>query len=593
MVGRIRPHGTAGKGESARGQSVIRPERAGGVPGFQDGKTIRNALIRPIIPMSIVQEIHCRRAIQDIAAYGDNDVLPFDIDNRFFKDAIDELETLLSTFASQMENKDTEDAARTIKNVSLFSERLLAPAGYSGFRITTKIHPFWNAYLNALAIALAEIHEPSRSASTYSYRYKNDGDSLFDRTSSWRVFRERTIADCKSSSSKSVVVQTDISSFYEHVYHHRLENFIDDLVPSGANISKQIDRILRHLAYGRSFGIPVGGQGARILAEILLASVDRTLENNGIRWHRFIDDFVLIAEDRRDAYKILGVLASSLSDLGLSLNRSKTSLLTTKNYSDYTTLQLHGAQGDERLLREIDLHFDPYSDRPDEDYKELKETVSQIDVSTIIRGEQSKAQADRFVVSQVSRTLKLLSPDQALDTCMTLLSENNLHAFRASWSTIMRGIGGVRADDAYCSIHERLDRHIDGVMDHSMHLLFVDTNALHFLRLLRFEQNSQRARFLVNLYGSSKKVTVRRACIDCWRRWKDREQFISHRINWNSLHVEEQRMVWLASKEFGDDGLHFQRQTKGTLEDLWALGVGKKGSNSFAGIYRKWVEDVS
>ncbi len=543
--------------------------------------------------MSIVREVHCRRALEDIAAHGDNDVLPFDIDNRFFKDAIEEISLLLSNFVLGMERKQPKDAQKTLKGLDFYSERLLSPAGYSGFRVTTKIHPFWNAYLNALAIGLAEIHEPRRSSQAYSYRFAKDGDTLFDKTSSWRAFREATINDCNEHSPNGVVVQTDISSFYEHVYHHRLENFVADLVPSGSNLPKQIDGILRKLANGRSFGIPVGGQGARILAEILLASVDRSLDRNSIRWHRFVDDFVLIAENKRDAYRILGVLASALSNLGLSLNRSKTSILSTKHYSDYTNLQLHGAQGDEQRLREIDLHFDPYSDKPDEDYEQLKGTISQIDVSMIIGSEQRKAQPDRFVVSQVSRALRLLDPDQALATCMTLLSENNLHAFRASWSTIMRGVGAVRNDKSHHSTHERLDEHIDEVMDHSKHLLSIDTNALHFLRLLRFKQSGRRSKFLVDLYNSSKRITVRRACMDCWRRWKDREQFLEHRNNWNSLHVEEQRMFWLASKDFGDDGEHFRKQVGGTLEKNWALGFETRKFISFAKTYIEWARDVS
>ena len=330
--------------------------------------------------MSFVQREHCKRAIKDISDYGDNDILPFDIDNRFFRDKIEDLQDLLFTFGSRIENKQSKDATKELKKYTIFSERLLAPAGYSGFRITTKIHPFWNAYLNSLAIALAAVHEPNRSNRTYSYRYKSDGDTLFDRTSSWRVFREATIAESDASNIKSVVVQTDISSFYEHVYHHRLENFISDLLTANSNIPMQVNRILNQLAMGRSFGLPVGGQGARILAEIMLASVDRTLDANSIKWYRFVDDFILIADDTRDAYKVLGILASALSDLGLSLNRSKTSILTVKHYSDYANLQLHGSQGDEQLLREIDLHFDPYSDSPTENYTDLKETIAQIDL---------------------------------------------------------------------------------------------------------------------------------------------------------------------------------------------------------------------
>ena len=540
--------------------------------------------------MSFVQRDHCIRAIKDISDYGDNDILPFDIDNRFFRDKIDDLQDLLFAFASRMDKKQPRDAAEELKRFTIFSERLLAPAGYSGFRITTKIHPFWNAYLNAIAIALAAVHEPKRSSRTFSYRYQSDGDTLFDRESSWRAFREATIVESDASNTKSVVVQTDISSFYEHVYHHRLENFVSDLLPINSNIPTQIDRILSQLAVGRSFGLPVGGQGARILAEILLASIDRTLDAKSICWFRFVDDFVFIAADKRDAYKILGILANALSDVGLSLNRSKTFILTRKHYSDYVNLQLHGSHGDEQVLREIDLHFDPYSDSPTETYAELKEAISQIDISRIIRQEESKAQADPFVVSQIGRTLRFMAPDQALEISLTLLRERNLHTFRASWVTIMRGITGVRGDETFCEIHNRLDVHIDKVVEHSQHLLSIDTNALHFLRLLRFETNQNRVRFLVQLYESTDKVTVRRACMECWRRWKDRERFLAIRGTWQSLHAEQQRTFWLASMDFGDDGAHFRRQVDGTLSHQWALGFETKGKPSFWGIFRDWVQ---
>ena len=542
--------------------------------------------------MSFVQKEHCIRAIKDISDYGDNDVLPFDVDNRFFRDKIDDLQNLLLEFASQMDRKQPKDAYEELRSFAIYSERLLAPAGYSGFRITTKIHPFWNAYLNAVAIALAAVHEPRRSTRTYSYRYNSNGDTLFDRTSSWRAFREATVSAASASSTNSVVVQTDISSFYEHVYHHRLENFVSDLLPDNSNIPTQIDRILSQLAVGRSFGLPVGGQGARILAEILLASIDRSLDAKSICWYRFVDDFVLIAEDRREAYEVLGILANALSDLGLSLNRSKTSILTTKHYSDYTNLQLHGSPGDEQLLREIDLHFDPYSDSPAETYSELKETIAQIDISRVIKQEESKAQADAFVVSQIGRSLKFMEPDQALEVCITLLSGQNLHTFRASWATIMRGVAAVRDDEALESIHSRLDEHIDRVIEHSQHLLSIDTNALHFLRLLRFARNQARARFLMQLYGDTEKVTVRRACMECWRRWKDRERFLAIRGNWQSLHAEQQRMFWLASMDFGDDGAHFRRQVEGTLRRQWALGFETRRKPTFWGIFCEWVKHV-
>ena len=281
--------------------------------------------------MPIIKRQFCRRAIGDVARYGDNDVLPFDIDNRFFRDEMNKLTNLLFTFSKLMEDKTKDDLLAYLKGLSLFSERLLAPTGYSGFRITTKIHPFWNAYFNALAIAVAELHEPTRSTRAHSYRYLTEGDSLFDRDSSWRSFREATILDCIDAPPNCVVVETDISSFYEHVYHHRLQNFVSDLLPYNSHLPIQIDRILNQFAAGRSFGLPVGGQAARILAEILLSSIDRTLTDRNILWRRYVDDFVIIARDQHKAYQDLGILANALADLGLSLNRSKTTFLSANH----------------------------------------------------------------------------------------------------------------------------------------------------------------------------------------------------------------------------------------------------------------------
>lgn len=130
--------------------------------------------------MPIVKKSHCKRAIIDIARFGDNDVLPFDVDNRFFREESAALLDLVFAFARSMEKQTADDVIGIFKELRLFSERLLAPAGYSGFRITTKIHPFWNAYFNSLAIALAERNETERDDCAHSYRYLRKGEALFD-----------------------------------------------------------------------------------------------------------------------------------------------------------------------------------------------------------------------------------------------------------------------------------------------------------------------------------------------------------------------------------------------------------------------------
>lgn len=528
------------------------------------------------------------RALDDVAAHGDNDVLPFDLDTRFIADRKDDLATALLDFADIAERKTAKECENLFHSLPIFSERLLAPSGTSGFRITTKIHPVWNAYLNALCVAIAERHEPTRNERAHSYRLAAEGPALFQDDWSWRRFREQSAADCAGESDAGIVVQTDISGFYEHIYHHRLENYIQDIMPVG-NISVQVNVLLQKLSSGRSFGIPVGSQGSRILAEVLMSSVDRTLAAEGIRWRRYVDDFVLVADSQSEAYRALGVLANALGDLGLGLNRNKTMMLSPRHYKEYIDAQLNGSNDESRALREVDLYFDPYSDAPDEDYQELKETVGRIDVEFLLRAELEKGQPDGLIVSQVGRALRLMDSDQALAVCRVLLSAKNLHSFRGNWPSIMRGLSAILGDDSFSKIWEPTDRLVDDVCSHSQHLLSVDTNQLHYLRAVRHRRTNKRAEFVLASYKTARAASIRRACIDCWREWRDRDRFISLRNEWASMVPEEQRMLWLAAGRFGDDGDHFRKQVKKTISSLWNLGIERSGRPTFAQAFADWA----
>ncbi|MEM8816505.1 MAG: RNA-directed DNA polymerase [Pseudomonadota bacterium] len=542
--------------------------------------------------MSFATKEHFRRAIADVAAYGDNDVLPFDVDTKFISECSEELTETVHRFALKLETKSDGDCKSVLKGITVFAERLLSPSGPSGFRITTKIHPFWNIYLNGLAVAIAEQHEDIRSPRAHSYRYAQEGRSLFRKEASWRAFKEATLEESDSDDSDQVVVLTDVSSYYEHIYHHRLENFLRDLLPQ-TNHSIQIDILLSKLAGGRSFGLPVGGQCSRVLAEVVMGSIDRSLEAKGVRWRRYVDDFVLVAQSRSDAYKALGILANALGDLGLSLNRTKTTFLSARHYHEYVNTQLGSPDDESRELREIDLYFDPYSDTPDEDYENLKDAVSQVDVARLLGLELEKGQPDGFVVRQVSRSLRVMDPDRAYGIAATLLDGRNLHSFRANWATVMRGVAFIRGNSEHQEMHDRLDSLIDAVTAHSSHLVLVETNALHYLRTIRFKRNNKRAKFVARLFKETQSTTIRRACIDCWRHWRDREMFLDMRNRWSSLGAGEQRMLWLAASAFGDDGLAFQNQERASLKELWRLGIEKRSANSFAQIYVDWAEHAA
>jgi hypothetical protein len=532
---------------------------------------------------------HFVRAALEIGHSGDNDTLPYDLDAGFVKEKADDLAALCLDLFQNIETGKVGKAVNFMNGLAIVSERLLAPSGPHGFRITTKIHPFWNLYLNGLGLAIAEANESQRSDRAHSYRLASEGLSFFDRSRSWRTYKLATLDELDLDQEGSVVIQTDISSFYEHIYHHRLENVVKDLAPA-STVAVQIDRILSQLAAGRSFGLPVGGQCARILAEVMMTPIDRSLTDGSLIWHRYVDDYTLICRSRQEAYKALSNLSHALADYGLSLNRSKTTILSAKHYREFVLAQLGDGEDAGLVLRELDLHFDPYSDSATAEYEKLKQSFEKIDVLFLLDLEREKSQPDAFMLAQIGRSLKFQEPGVAVQLCATLLDPNNLDSFRASWSKIMRGLYAVRANEEFASIFGVIDNLLDHIPGAAAHLLVPEANMLHYLRAIRFIRTDIRGPFVRQTYEETKSASVRRACIDCWRHWRDRSSFTRLRNQWQNLGADEQRMLWLAAGAFGDEGDKSRKQLRGTLSQSWRLGIETSTQNDFAACYEDWVK---
>jgi hypothetical protein len=536
---------------------------------------------------------HFVRAAADIAAHGDNDMLPFDVDTRFVADNQQELAGVAFDYFQQLERDSVENNKSRVASLTVFNERLLSPAGPSGFRTSTKIHPFWNLYLNGLGIAVADVLVSHRSLAAWSYRFlPGGGEELFDRASSWRAFRESTADKARTSPDDVVIVQTDIASFYEHISHHYLENQLTDLFGDQGRVARQVVGLLTKCSGGRSFGLPVGGQGARALAELMLHPIDGELTVQNLGWSRYVDDYVLFAPSSEAAYGALSKLSHVLGDYGLNLSRNKTSLLSAKHYADYVSAQLGRDEDEASRLREIDVYFDPYSDTAVEEYDSLRETVASLQVQKLLNRELEKSLPDTFLVTQIARTMKLQTSDVAAQLIVTLLGRSNLNAFRASWSSIMRGIASLRSNEQFVDIFDHIDVLLDNVPTHSSHLLQAEANLVHYLRTLRFARTDARAVFVRRIYEETRSETVRRGCIDCWRKWPDRPSFTMLRNRWNQLSPETQRLVWLASYSMGDEGAGLRRQFQNNTEVSWALGIERQNVKRFSSIYRSWCDRV-
>jgi len=323
----------------------------------------------------------------------------------------------------------------------------------------------------------------------------------------------------------------------------------------------------------------------------MMSPIDDSLSDAGLAWHRYVDDFTILCSSQQAAYRALSTLSHALADFGLSLNRTKTTMLSAKHYRDFVDAQIGGTDETSVALRELDLHFDPYSDAAQAEYEDLKKSLDNIDIEFLLGLERAKSQPDTFVMAQISRALKFQDPKTASQICATLLDPKNLDAFRASWSKIMRGVYSIRVDANFAAFYDEIDTLLDRLPQEASHLLTPEANLLHYLRALRFRKTGTRGRFVRDVYGASASQSVRRACIDCWRHWGERASFQRLRNQWQNLSADEQRMLWLGAPDFGEEGLYARKQLVKTLPQVWSLGIESIPGRTFASIYEEWVDD--
>ena len=276
---------------------------------------------------------YAKLAINNISKYGDTDIFPFPMENALFFDCPDKIKEKILDMESNF--------GEWIRKYPIYFIKTCVPVGYTGYRWATSIDPLWNCFLLYQTLKVSEKLEEKRISvskrSVFSYRLKIDEETgkIFDPDQNWRAFCKQAIENAESSKCR-FVVKFDIADFYNRVYHHRLENA---LIRCGIdeNIKTRIMKILQMLSDNVSYGLPVGGNASRILAEVLLNSFDRILETKRYVFCRYVDDYILFADSREDAFRKLNYCAEFLlRNEGLGLQKSKTQVLTASEFISQT-----------------------------------------------------------------------------------------------------------------------------------------------------------------------------------------------------------------------------------------------------------------
>lgn len=140
-------------------------------------------------------------------------------------------------------------------------------------------------------------------------------------------FQAGARAGCKA------ILVADVSDFYPSLYTHSIPwTFHTKAVAksnrSNALFGNRLDQLVRNSQDGQTMGVPIGPDTSFIIAEAVLAAVDRACAKKikplrGIRW---VDGYELTFAERSRAEDALAVIQEALFDFELRVNPRKTSI---------------------------------------------------------------------------------------------------------------------------------------------------------------------------------------------------------------------------------------------------------------------------
>lgn len=413
--------------------------------------------------------------------------------------------------------------------------RCLTPKHRFGFRVSTQLDPLDFLIYTSLVYEIGNDLEarrvPKADQIVHSYRFQAEADgTMFDRAFGYDTCLERSRQ--LAGEGYSWVVVTDIADFFPRLYTHRIENSLR-AGTRRENHAVALTRLIEGWNERYTYGIPVGPAASRLIAEVALDDVDRSLLSEGATFIRYSDDFRIFCRSHREAHERLAHLANVLfENHGLTLQQHKTRIV---NVDDFTQSYL-SSEGDREvdtvaarfyeILERLDLQRNPYEPVDWDDLTENEQAaISALNLEGILEEQLAEPEIDIPMVRFVLRRLAQLGDVDALELVL-----GGLDALYPVLPDVVRYVQGLRA----LGVAEKRDvgRRLLETLDGSTvsHLEFHRMWLLHVFTGEREWDNEDR---FVALYSKwpdqfSQREVIRalgRSGQDAWFRTKKRHVF--------------------------------------------------------------------
>jgi RNA-directed DNA polymerase len=178
----------------------------------------------------------------------------------------------------------------------------------------------------AIQQVLSPIWEETFSESSYGFR---PGRSAADAVRKAQSYQEEGL---------KVVVDIDLSKFFDEVNHSRLMSRIMEGTPGEWELHRLIDRYLKAgimeggLVETREKGTPQGSPLSPLLSNIVLDELDKELEKRGHKFVRYADDCNVYVAKQRSGERVYASLTRFLENkMRLKVNKEKSKVDKPRN----------------------------------------------------------------------------------------------------------------------------------------------------------------------------------------------------------------------------------------------------------------------
>lgn len=345
---------------------------------------------------------------------------------------------------------------------------------------------------------------------------------------------------------------------------------------------KRIIDILQKFSGTNSYGLPIGGPAARILAELALNSTDKILQLQGIKFTRFVDDIYLFAKTQEEAHANLNFLSLKLMlNEGLTLQKHKTQILSKSEFQNLITTRLSaegedGKTKDRAKFMSLPIKYDPYSSTASEDFTKVKKELEEFNILDLLKEELRKSRVHQQFNKHLLKALNVLDDDIVSQAFIAI--SNRFDVLYPIFPSLM-----IAAFSNYSKLNvlakNELMSRLQDLIKSDSYIIQMELNVAYLLRVLGKEHTTENEEFIALIYNKfPNSILIKSWVIQIFAHWKlhfwlsDQKNYFSTMTKW------ERRAFILASYFMKDEGRHRREHNK-------------KSFTEFELIIRDWVSE--